>query len=639
MADHHTDAERVPLPDEQRELDRLARRGWGEVPERLATTRAVDDALDCGWGRLVFGQTYDDPRKLANVLAAESLGRRDVCLYAKDPHVVIGMAPQELFLDPSHTYRLQLGEYQPEESSLDGMRIRTISELGDAEQINRIYRSLGMVPAPIDLMWKNQRGATFTYLVAEVASTGQIMGTVTGVDHVAAIGDPEGGTSLWCLAVDPHCTTPGVGEALVRNLVERYRAEGRTWLDLSVIHDNTPAIRLYEKLGFHRVPIYCIKRKNPVNEKLFVPETVDRISELNPYAKLLADEALRRGIDVEVVDPAVGEMRMTLGSRSILMWESLSELTSAVAMSRCDDKAVTRRVLRDAGLRIPHGRLAGTEEENLALLKSEGELVVKPARGEQGKGITVGVRTADQLAAAIDLAREHCSRVLLEQRVAGDDLRVVVIDGNVVAAAVRRPATVVGDGKHSIRQLIDTQSRRRNAATGGESVIPLDATTEECVAEAGWAMSDVPPTGHIVQVRKTANLHTGGTIHDVTDELHPRLANVAVAAAEAIEIPVTGIDLIVSDVGSPEYVIIEANERPGLANHEPHPTAERFVDLLFPATSSLPRFPDGGPGAANYPENPGHSDYPGLPVPESEHPGDEDGALEAGDQAPTEEEK
>jgi D-alanine-D-alanine ligase-like ATP-grasp enzyme len=85
-----------------------------------------------------------------------------------------------------------------------------------------------------------------------------------------------------------------------------------------------------------------------------------------------------------------------------------------------------------------------------------------------------------------------------------------------------------------------------------------------------------------VQVRNTANLHTGGTIHDVTDELHPQLAEAAIAAARAIEIPVVGVDFMVKSPRDPEYAFIEANERPGLANHEPQPTAERFIDLLFP---------------------------------------------------------
>ena len=135
-----------------------------------------------------------------------------------------------------------------------------------------------------------------------------------------------------------------------------------------------------------------------------------------------------------------------------------------------------------------------------------------------------------------------------------------------------------------MRTLIAKQSRRRRTATGGESSIPLDAETRRCVESAGHSMDAVLPAGETLVVRKTANLHTGGTIHDVTERLHPELAAVAERAARALEIPVVGFDFIVPDVEGSVYAIIEANERPGLANHEPQPTAERFVDLLFPQT-------------------------------------------------------
>ena len=111
----------------------------------------------------------------------------------------------------------------------------------------------------------------------------------------------------------------------------------------------------------------------------------------------------------------------------------------------------------------------------------------------------------------------------------------------------------------------------------------MDDVTESTVREAGWALDDVLPDGARLRVRRTANLHQGGTIHDVTAEVNPELRRVAVAAAEAVGIPVTGIDLLVPDVTAEEYVFVEANERPGLANHEPQPTAQAFVDFLFPA--------------------------------------------------------
>jgi GNAT-family acetyltransferase (TIGR03103 family) len=164
----------------------------------------------------------------------------------------------------------------------------------------------------------------------------------------------------------------------------------------------------------------------------------------------------------------------------------------------------------------------------------------------------------------------------------GEDLRLVVINYRVVAAAIRRPPAIVGDGERTVRDLIAAQSRRRAAATGGESKIPLDAETERTLREAGYGLDDVLPTETQIAVRKTANLHTGGTIHDVTDFVDPALVDAAVSAARAIDIPVTGIDLMVKSPRRPDYAFIEANERPGLANHEPQPTAERFIDLLFP---------------------------------------------------------
>jgi D-alanine-D-alanine ligase-like ATP-grasp enzyme len=115
--------------------------------------------------------------------------------------------------------------------------------------------------------------------------------------------------------------------------------------------------------------------------------------------------------------------------------------------------------------------------------------------------------------------------------------------------------------------------------------VPFDDETQRCIAEAGYDYESVLPPQEEIQVRKAANLHTGGTIHDVTDDIHPQLTRAAEKAARAIDIPVTGLDFCVPDLQSPEYVIIEANERPGLANHEPQPTAQRFIDLLFPQTT------------------------------------------------------
>ncbi|MFY9973814.1 MAG: N-acetylglutaminylglutamine synthetase, partial [Chromatiaceae bacterium] len=238
------------------------------------------------------------------------------------------------------------------------------------------------------------------------------------------------------------------------------------------------------------------------------------------------------------------------------------------------------------GLRVPEQARVESLDQAEAFLSRLERVVVKPARGEQGAGISVDVRDPESLERAIRGARRYCDTVILEEFVAGDDVRVVVIDFKVVAAAIRKPAQVIGNGRQSVRELVEAQSRRRRAATGGESAIPMDSETERCIAQSGHGWDTILPDGEVLQVRKTANLHTGGTIHDVTAELHPHLAAAAVSAAEALDIPVTGLDFIVPAVDRPDYVIIEANERPGLANHEPQPTAKRFVDLLFPMTAA-----------------------------------------------------
>jgi GNAT-family acetyltransferase (TIGR03103 family) len=440
-----------------------------------------------------------------------------------------------------------------------------------------------MVPVDPDFLRGQRHARRFTVMVAEDPSSGALAGVVTGVDHRYAFDDPEDGSSLWCLAVDPQAPHPGIGEALVRSLAEHYQARGRAYLDLSVMHDNAPAIALYEKLGFERMAVFCVKRKNPINEKLFIGRRPD--TRLNPYARIIVDEARRRGIGVDVVDAEGGYFTLSNGGRAITCRESLSELTTAVAMSRCDDKAVTRRLLDRAGLRLPEQAEAGDAAANAAFLARHGRVVVKPARGEQGAGVAVDLTSEREVEEAVERARRLCGRALIEELVEGEDLRLIVIGYELVAAAVRRPAAIVGDGRGTVADLIEALSRRRAAATGGESRVPIDRETERCLAAAGFGYDSVLPEGQVLPVRRTANLHTGGTIHDVTADLHPALGEAAVAAARALDIPVVGLDFIVPRVDGPDYAVIEANERPGLANHEPQPTAERFVDLLFPETA------------------------------------------------------
>ncbi|EKE78860.1 GNAT-family acetyltransferase (TIGR03103 family) [Oceanibaculum indicum] len=567
----------VSLREATRQGDRIKGEDWPR-----------DAAIDCGWGRLIFAHTFTDGDRLVELLREEPAGRRDIAFYVHEPHVLLAKAPQALFLDPSHTYRLQMSAYRPARRRPKGFAVRRLRTIADAQAVNDIYAGRGMVQVDPAFFWTNRMKKHLTFLVAEDLATGKVLAAVTGIDHVNAFRDPENGSSLWSLAVDPQAPYPGIGEAMVRHLAEHFAARGRAYMDLSVMHDNDQAIGLYEKLGFQRVPVFAVKTKNTINEKLFAGPPVEE--NLNPYAMLLVNEARRRGIGVEVLDAEGGFFKLTHGGRSITCRESLSELTTAVAMSRCDDKAVTRRLMEKEGLRVPAQRTAGDTKADIAFLKEYKSVVVKPARGEQGRGISVDVRGVEELKTAIETARRTCDTVLIEELVQGEDLRLIVIGFKLVAAAVRRPPSITGTGHHTVEQLIEKLSRRRAAATGGESRIPMDVETERCVAMGGYELDSILPENETLLVRKTANLHTGGTIHDVTDQLHPALVDAAVKAARAIDIPVVGLDFIVPSAARPDYAIIEANERPGLANHEPQPTAERFIDLLFPQTA-IDRWP------------------------------------------------
>lgn len=558
---------------------------WRRSEPTFKGERLVEGAsVDCGWGRLIFAHTFEDNAVLAEAIKNETEGKRNLALYLRDPHVVLSLAPQELFLDPSHTYRLWLAKYNAGRVRPAGFVTRRLQRRSDAEGVGRLLKRAKMVaPAP-DFIWDHRKSSVLKYFIAEDANSGKVIGTVTGVDHAAAFSDPENGSSMWCLAVDPEAAQPGIGRALVARIADHFMAQGRSFMDLSVMHDNTAVIRLYEDLGFERVPAFCVKRRNAINRELYVGKSP--ATKLNPYAKIIVDEALRRGINVEVLDAQEAYFTLHHGGRTVMCRESLSELTSAVAMSRCDNKRVTHRVMRNVGVRVPEQIRAGDPLINEDFLSQHGSVVVKPARGEQGRGVSVNIATHTELRSAIRQAKRLCDEVLIEEYVTGQDLRVVLIDFQIVAAAVRKPATVVGSGEHSIADLIAKQSRRRKHLTGGESLIPIDEETERCVKAQGFALDDVLEAKRELQVRATANLHTGGTLHDVTDELSPALCEVSKTIARELDMPVVGLDFIVESAEGDDYVLIEANERPGLANHEPRPTAQRFIDLLFPETST-----------------------------------------------------
>ena len=249
--------------------------------------------VDCGWGRLIFAHTFVDNRELADALLEEQPGKRDIAFYVSDPHVVLAMEPQAIFLDPSHTYRLWLDLYRGSPQRPRGFTIRLLNSREDGEAIFRLYLSRQMIPPPVKFMWEARTSRIINYFIALDNHTGQVLGAAVGIDHVEAFNDPEKGSSLWALAVDSQAAQPGVGQAIVRHMIEFFIARGREYMDLSVMHDNRHAISLYEPMGFRRIPVFALKTKNSFNEPLFVGDQPE--DALNPYAMIIVREAQRRG--------------------------------------------------------------------------------------------------------------------------------------------------------------------------------------------------------------------------------------------------------------------------------------------------------------------------------------------------------
>ena len=546
-----------------------------------------DVVIECGWGRLIFAHTFKYSRKAAELLKKETPNKRDIAFYVRDPHVVVAYDPQNLFINPSYTYRLALKEYKPPRKKKGAFSIRRLDTKSDEEieGMNRIYKTRDMLPIEQDFLRKSYNKRKYlTYWVAVDEETDEVIAACLSIDHKKAFDDPENGVSLWSVAVDPQISHPGIGIGMVHHVARHFKKVGRSLLDLSVLHSNKEAIALYQKIGFVQIPVFSIKNKNTVNQKLYTgPEDPEDI--LNPYSMIIINEARKRGIRVDILDADNNFFGLSSGGTSIVCRESLTDLTSSIAMSRCLDRRITTRLLDDSGLYVPDQILASTPTKNLEFMEEHGTIVVKPCIGIESAGTTVDVSTKDDLLRAIRHAKKVNHDVLLEEMVKGQNMRVVVIDFEVVAAAIVHPPKIVGTGEHSILQLIEKQSRRREHATQGENKIPVDKELTQTLLDAGYGLDDILFKGRELQVRKAANMHFGATAKDVTDELNPTLIEAARQAAYVLDTPIVGLDFIISDPSEDKYVIVEASVRPKLTGHEPQPVAERFIDFLFPQSA------------------------------------------------------
>ena len=339
-----------------------------------------------------------------------------------------------------------------------------------------------------------------------------------------------------------------------------------------------------------------------VNDLPFdVAETVKRLrsvyenSRLGPSTGAIVAAATARGIPYRRLNEA-SLIQFGWGSKQRRIVASETDRTTAMAEMIAQDKELTRSLLYSIGVPVPEGRPVENADEAWQAATEIGlPVVVKPQYGNQGRGVATNLRTREQVLAAYVAAREQGASIIVEKHALGGDYRLLVIGNKLIAAAQRQPAQVIGDGVHTISELVDEVNldpRRGEDHATCLSKIPLDTVSLGVIAEQGFTVDSVPPTGQVVLIRRNANLSTGGTAADITEQVHPAVAARAIEAARMIGLDVAGVDVVCEDIRRPLEeqggVIVEVNAAPGLRMHlqpssgQAREVGEAIVRRCFP---------------------------------------------------------
>ena len=270
--------------------------------------------------------------------------------------------------------------------------------------------------------------------------------------------------------------------------------------------------------------------------------------------------------------------------------------TPHISVELAGDKEETNKILGSLGLPVPRQELVTSQTDALrAARKLGGTVVLKPYNGNHGRGITINISADDDIRAAFDAAREHSRSVIVETYLAGDDHRLLVVNGELVAATRRTPGHVVGDGEKTVAELIDIVNSDPRRGVGHEKVLTklkLDREAELMLERVGYTADSVPKDGEVVPLRSTANLSTGGTATDVTDIIHPDNRAMAERAVRAVGLDVGGVDFLSTNIAESYKSIgggiCEVNAAPGFRMHiapsegTPRDAAGPVIDMLFP---------------------------------------------------------
>ncbi len=321
---------------------------------------------------------------------------------------------------------------------------------------------------------------------------------------------------------------------------------------------------------------------------------LDEDVRLGPSTGAIVDAAVARGIPYRRLTEG-SLVQFGWGSRQRRIQAAETDRSSAIAESIAQDKELTKKLLDAAGVPVPVGReVSDIEDAWRAMVEIGIPVVVKPKDGNQGKGVTVNISTRDQLNAAYAAASAISDEVLVEKYIPGSDYRLLVVGNQLVAAARREPPLVIGDGVSTVQALVDqvnSDPRRGSGHATSLTKIRIDEIAVACLAEQNLTLDAVPAKGTRVILRNNANLSTGGTATDVTDDVHPEMAASAVAAAQMVGLDICGIDVVCDSVLYPLEEqgggIVEVNAAPGLRMHlqpsfgKGRPVGEAIVSSMF----------------------------------------------------------
>ena len=322
---------------------------------------------------------------------------------------------------------------------------------------------------------------------------------------------------------------------------------------------------------------------------------LDEDERLGPSTGAIVDAAVARGIPYRRLTKG-SLVQFGWGSRQRRIQAAELDATSAVAESIAQDKDLTKKLLRAAGVPVPLGRPVVDTDDAWAAAQEVGlPVVVKPQDGNQGKGVTVNITTREQLDIAYHAAASH-GEVIVERFLPGCDFRLLVVGNKLVAASRREPPQVVGDGVHTVHELVEIVNqdpRRGEGHATSLTKIRFDAIAVARLDTQGFTPASVPAKGQRVILRNNANLSTGGTATDVTDEVHPAVAASAVAAAQMVGLDICGVDVVCESMLRPLEAqnggVVEVNAAPGLRMHlspsygKGRAVGVAMIDELFPA--------------------------------------------------------